>query len=98
MRARRTEPLLVILLLLGAIGVSACTSGDCGDSEPREVVWDGVFSRDSVGGEDGTMTIDLEKGVVRVESEDKSGRRIVTTWKIRSGAEYDAARTAKSPK
>lgn len=97
MSAWRSEPTIAVLLLLGAIGLSACDPGDCGTSEPPEVHWDGDFATTGLGSRDRSMTIDTVNGVVRVETTDSSGVMVVTTWKIRSADEYEAARAAKNP-
>jgi len=101
MYARRSRAIITALLVLGAFGFTACFPfGDCGPTEPPKVRWDGAFSEES-GGASRQMTIDTLAGVIRVETE-RFGEKVVTTWKIRTHAEYsdafEAAHSAKPSK
>ena len=93
----------ILLLLVGATGLSSCLLGDndvgtCVLDHPN-VSWAGTYHETPVplrGERDRTVTVDEVNGEVRVEEIDESGGTIVTVWKIRSKKEFEAAFEAKA--
>lgn len=79
---------VVALLILGGLGLTSCGTGDCGTMP--SLGWSGAF----VGRhDDSQVTIDEASGTVVIERTDPEKGRVVTTWRVRTKAEYYAARS-----
>lgn len=79
---------VLVSAMLCVLGLTACGQGDCGPTPSL----DGSRSGAYVGrNDDSKMTIDEASGVVVIERTDLAKGRVVTTWRIRTSAEFYAA-------